>query len=731
MLVDQRYIRLTNLIYQVKKIIFSITPKPLWWEWVGTLSILITASILRFWDLGARTFHHDESLHSFFSWQLSSGHGFSHNPMMHGPLQFELNAAIFFLFGDNDYNARILYATAGTILVCLPFFLRCHLGRIGSLITSLSLALSPTLLYFSRFARNDILMAVWTLALVICLWKYLSNGKTRYLYLSAIVLALAFATKETAYMVTAILGSFLIIPTIYNQFIPFKGNIDIRLNQTSTPQALIQITRSFWKCLQIRNIQLDHSFISRRSSYLLFLVMLSLPLGAATTSILQTTPFLSWSNLTFANADPAYSIGSPLGGASFIAVIIVISLIMISIYIGISWCRSRGWHYLLIFYLIWILIYTTFLTNFDGIASGMWQSLGYWVVQQDVARGDQPWYYYLVLSSIYEFFPMILGTIAIAYYIKNKDTFARFLIFWCILTFIFYTIASEKMPWLLVNITLPFIVLSGKFLGDLLTKMDWGHIRSNGGILLLIWVPLLFFTLWQGSILIVSTETNIYLGLGLLLMLMLITTSGWLMLRKTHFLTLLPFSMIPFSIILVVLTVRVGITASYSNGDVPVEMIVYTQTSPEVLNTMKRVKEMEAFSEKPLKISIDQTSGFTWPWAWYLRNSQNVQYLPLEQEIDENTFAKSSIIMLHQRNQEKIMGEQVSLPWDAEVIDHRWWFPEHTYRNLTLGKLLDNLSNRTTWRGIMAYWINREGVRDYIGSEKAIVYFEKNLSDNQ
>ena len=125
---------------------------------------------------------------------------------MHGPLQFEANAAIFFIFGDSDYTSRLLYAIAGTTLVALPMFFRSRLGRLGALFTSVMLAFSPALLYFSRFARNDILMAVWVLGLVICMWRYIDEGKHRYVYIAAALLALAFASKETSYLITALLG---------------------------------------------------------------------------------------------------------------------------------------------------------------------------------------------------------------------------------------------------------------------------------------------------------------------------------------------------------------------------------------------------------------------------------------------------------------------------------------------------------------------------------------------
>ena len=69
------------------------------------------------------------------------------------------------------------------------------------------------MLFYSRYARNDIFMSVWTLGLIILMWRYIDEGKQRYLYLAAVVLALAFATKETTFFVIGILGSYLLVAT--------------------------------------------------------------------------------------------------------------------------------------------------------------------------------------------------------------------------------------------------------------------------------------------------------------------------------------------------------------------------------------------------------------------------------------------------------------------------------------------------------------------------------------
>ena len=100
----------------------SFTPRILWLEISGYGSLVIIAFIMRLWDVGTRAMHHDESLHALHSWYLFKDLHYQHNPMMHGPFQFEANAAIFLILGDSDVTARLLYVIMGTVLVLMPMF---------------------------------------------------------------------------------------------------------------------------------------------------------------------------------------------------------------------------------------------------------------------------------------------------------------------------------------------------------------------------------------------------------------------------------------------------------------------------------------------------------------------------------------------------------------------------------------------------------------------------------
>ena len=704
------------------------------WELIAYGVLLVTAAAMRLWDLGHRAVHHDESLHSFYSWQLSEGQGFKHDPLMHGPLQFELNAAIFFIFGDSDYTSRLLYAVAGTVLVALPFFFRDRLGKLGALFTSILLTFSPALLYFSRFSRNDILMAVWALGLVICMWRYVDEGKNRYIYFAAALLALAFASKETSYFITALLGLFLVLWISYRnvpRIMEKAGSIII--GETKTVSAignLFAASLSQWTSLSASELR-------RPATFLLILITLTLPMWSAAIGIFQDTALLSWSNLTFVTEDGGGRVGSSSGGAMLIASVIVMVMMGASVTIGFQCIGSRWLIAAGIFYCIWALSYTTFLTNLGGVESGMWRGLGYWIAQQDVARGNQPWYYYFVITPVYEFLPMALAVAAALYYwVKRRtDAFTLFLLYWCGMTLLLFTIASEKMPWLLVNITLPLIVLGGKFLGDLASDIDWRKVVSPEGALVILSVPVLMAAIYALALAGTGGDRN---GIAVAsvagALVAALVALGIYVARRIGIAQLAKIATIPAVVVLLLLTVRASTTAAYNHGDVPVEMLVYTQTSPDIRSLADQFKRADGYDgeDNGISIDVDDTSGFTWPWAWYLRDSG--RYYASYRNINGETFKDESptaeALIVHSSNQEGVSPSLQGIYTDGQRIRHRWWFPESTYRNLTLGRFASGLVDREAWRNVMDYWLFRDGVRHNIGSEDAYIYFSPEFPQN-
>ena len=707
--------------------------RSLLWELAAYCALMLTAAAMRLWDLGFRAVHHDESLHAFYSWQLSDGQGFRHDPLMHGPLQFELTAAIFLVFGDSDYTSRLLYAIAGTALIALPFFFRDRLGRLGALFTSIMLAFSPALLYFSRFARNDILMAVWALGLVICMWRYIDEGKHRYIYIAAALLALAFASKETSYLVTALLGLFLTVWILIRNAPGVLRKTGIRIGETTTVAAIGRILSAPW----VQGATL--SSLRGPAAFLLILITLTLPMWSAAIGIFQNTALLSWSNLVFVTHDGGGVVGSPAGGAILIASLIMVALMGVSVAAGSLWNQKVWLIAAGIFYAIWVLSYSTFFTNLGGIESGMWRGLGYWIAQQDVARGNQPWYYYLVITPLYEFLPLTLAIAAAIYYWMKKraDAFTIFLLYWCAMTLLLFTIASEKMPWLLVNITLPLIILAGKFLGDLVSEIDWRGLLSLNALVVIAGVPVLMFSAYMLALAGTGGQptgeaATVVLLAGMAIALLI--AAAIYVARRIGIAHTARIAAISAVAVLFLLTARASVMAAYQHGDVPVEMLVYTQTSPDISLLADQFSRAEGYEgdDRGISIAVDDTSGFTWPWAWYLRDSDryHANYRGISSETYAATSPTGEVLLVHSNNEEEVAPTLQGLYTEGQRIRHRWWFPEHTYRNLTFRSFTSGLVDREAWRSVADYWLFREGVRHNIGSEDAYVHFAPDFPQN-
>jgi hypothetical protein len=155
-----------------------------------------------------------------------------------------------------------------------------------------------------------------------------------------------------------------------------------------------------------------------------------------------------------------------------------------------------------IFAAIFVVFYSVFFTDVPrGILSGMFGSLGYWMSQQGVRRGDQPWFYYFLLIPLYQpiavFFSVAAGiffswrgirwlkerlemrrydeaTPLGAFNTDREVPFARFDAFlplflgwWLVGAVGIYSWAGEKMPWLMMHMTRPAIFFASLFIGAL------------------------------------------------------------------------------------------------------------------------------------------------------------------------------------------------------------------------------------------------------------------------
>ncbi len=160
--------------------------------------IILLAITLRFAFLDLKLFHHDEAIHAWFSYELVTKGAYVYDPMYHGPLLYYLTAGMFWLLGQSDLIARLLPALFGTLLIPLVYYIY-RLGYLDekqAIVAALFVAISPDLVFFSRFLRHDVFELFFTLLILVALLYYLNSGKLRFALLTGIGVAGGMALKE-------------------------------------------------------------------------------------------------------------------------------------------------------------------------------------------------------------------------------------------------------------------------------------------------------------------------------------------------------------------------------------------------------------------------------------------------------------------------------------------------------------------------------------------------------
>ncbi len=412
--------------------------------------ILILAVASRFYHVDLRVMSHDETNHVVPSFDLYQGRGYRHDPVTHGPLQFHLVALSFFLFGANDLTARlpaVVFSIATVAFVLFAF--RRYLGRTGALIASVLFLISPFMLFYGRYTRNEAFIALYGCMLLYGVFRYLEKGDSKSLFVITLATVLHFITKETSFIYTAqylLLVAVLFVNEVLkarwfnersrNQFLVLMAlalflitsavifgawDADLAKNAAAnaqtvnaalpaapmTPQHMMTLLCLAAAVLAgggaiftlVRGMGLAEIRTHRTFDLLMLVGTLVLP---------QLTAFLvkifGWDPLDY-SATGMFHTG-----------ILLMIVFVISAALGLWWNPRKWLIYAAVFYTIFVTFYTTFFTNGQGFFTGIIGALGYWLSQQGVERGSQPWYYFaLVQIPMYEYLGA-LGTLLAVYF---------------------------------------------------------------------------------------------------------------------------------------------------------------------------------------------------------------------------------------------------------------------------------------------------------------------------
>jgi uncharacterized protein (TIGR03663 family) len=189
------------------------------------IALVALSAFLRLVQLGTHAFHHDESIHAYAAIRLLKEGFYKYDPVYHGPVQYFAVTAVFAISsvagkvaglltgfaaaktwdGTSDFTARLAPALGGVALTAMAILLRRRFGRRAAFAAGALCALSPNILYYTRFCRDDVWSLLGTAGLFLWLDEYFASRRVRDICLASLSAAVAFASKENFYVLLALM----------------------------------------------------------------------------------------------------------------------------------------------------------------------------------------------------------------------------------------------------------------------------------------------------------------------------------------------------------------------------------------------------------------------------------------------------------------------------------------------------------------------------------------------
>ncbi|MBW8041465.1 MAG: TIGR03663 family protein [Planctomycetes bacterium] len=168
------------------------------------LAATICAAALRLPQLKQRPMHGDEAIHAFkFSELLEEGF-YRYDPNeYHGPTLNYLTliparAGRARTSTDlSETTLRIVPVFFGVLLVLLLLLMADGLGWTNSVCAAVLTAISPAMVFYSRYYIQEMLLVCFTLGVIVCGYRYTRNKNIWWAIIAGIFLGLMHATKET------------------------------------------------------------------------------------------------------------------------------------------------------------------------------------------------------------------------------------------------------------------------------------------------------------------------------------------------------------------------------------------------------------------------------------------------------------------------------------------------------------------------------------------------------
>ena len=189
--------------------------------------LFIVALLFRLPALGRRPMHHDEANQAVkFGTLLEKGEYRYDKADHHGPSLYYLTLPAAWALSKtklaqlDEWTLRLVPALFGAALLFLMLLFTKDMGRTAVLFAGLFAAVSPAMVYYSRFYIQEMLFAFFVLGFLGALWRYIGTPSPRWVVSAGFFAGMMYATKETSVIVFAAAGGAIVLTLLFQKIRP-------------------------------------------------------------------------------------------------------------------------------------------------------------------------------------------------------------------------------------------------------------------------------------------------------------------------------------------------------------------------------------------------------------------------------------------------------------------------------------------------------------------------------
>lgn len=415
---------------------------------VGQVLVLATAIFLRFYDLWLKPFHHDEGVNGFFLLNLFRNGVYKYDPSnYHGPTLYYFAEASSLLFGLNDFAVRFVPALFGVLIVVMILSLRRFLGTAGTLAAAAFIALSPGMIYISRYFIHEMQFVFFTFAVAVCIVKFIERDTASKTALAAIfcllLVCLLPGTLNFANVIGGASEQMRIVARV-GFFVLECGIVFLLVRSLANWNN----GKPIYLLLAAASVAL--TFATKETAFISFGTMLIAALCIAIWRKIVRPNDAGWRepvDLSFKNfADAFGSVPNAIALTALGAVLFA--------YVG-------------------ALFFSSFFTYNAGVA-GAFEAYAFWTKTGTKDHAHSIFAYLKWAFAIEAALVSLAALGALIAIIKAKHKFAMFAALWAFGLLAAYSLIPYKTPWLAVNFLLPMGLSAGYAINKLaVSRQSW------------------------------------------------------------------------------------------------------------------------------------------------------------------------------------------------------------------------------------------------------------------